>query len=68
MRYSLLLPLICLAVAGCVAVDGTPPRQTRTTYVTPATTTTYATPGPYGTTYVTTGPTSTTTTVVHSPY
>jgi hypothetical protein len=59
MRYSLLFPLVCLAVAGCVAVDGTPPRQTTTTtYVTPVPTTTYVTPGT----------SSTTTTTVRSPY
>jgi hypothetical protein len=65
MRYSLLLPLVFLAVTGCVAVDGTPPRQT-TTYVTPAPATTYTTPGPYGTTYVAPGTSRTTT--VGAPY
>ena len=40
MRYSLLLPLVILGLAGCVA----PP--TTTTYVTPATTTTYTTTTP----------------------
>jgi hypothetical protein len=35
MRYSPLLPLIFLAVTGCVAVEGTPPRQTTTTYENP---------------------------------
>ena len=34
MRYSLLLPLIFLGLAGCV-VDRTPPAPTTTTYVTP---------------------------------
>jgi hypothetical protein len=68
MRYSLLLPLASLAVTGCVAVEGTPPRQTTTTYVTPAPTRTYVTPGPYGSTYVAPGTSRTTTTTVGSPY
>jgi hypothetical protein len=68
MRHSLLLPLVFLAVSGCIAVESTPPHQTTTTYVTPPRTTTYVTPGPYGTTYVAPGTTSTNTTVVRSPY
>ena len=43
MRYSLLLPLIFLGLAGCV-VDRTP-APTTTTYVTPVPTTTYVSPG-----------------------
>lgn len=54
MRYSLLLPLIFLGLAGCVVANPAP-APTSTTYVTPATTsTTYATP-------------SSTTTVVRTP-
>ena len=44
MRYSLLLPLIFLGLAGCV-VDRTTPAPATTTYVTPAPTTTYVSPG-----------------------
>jgi hypothetical protein len=68
MRHSRLLPLVFLAVPGCIAVESTPPRQTTTTYVIPPRTTTYVTPEPYGTTYVAPGTTSPTTTVVRSPY
>jgi hypothetical protein len=66
MRYSLLLPLSLLGLAGCIVE--TPPRTT-TTYVTPAPTTTYVSPTPTVTyptaTYV--AP-ATPTTVYHTPY
>lgn len=67
MRYSLLLPLLFLIVSGCIGLEGSPPRQTTTTYETPPRTTTYVTPGS-GTPYVAPGTPGTTTTVVHSPY
>jgi hypothetical protein len=54
MRYSMLLPLVFLALAGCVVTNPTP--APTTTYVTPPTTT--------STTYTT--PTNTTT-VVRTP-
>ena len=51
MRYSLLLPLLLLGLAGCVVANPTP-TPTSTTYVTPPTT--YAAP-------------TSTTTVVRTP-
>ena len=45
MRYSLLLPLIFLGLAGCV-VDRTSPAPTTTTYVTPYRQPTYVSPCP----------------------
>jgi hypothetical protein len=54
MRCSMLLPLVFLALAGCVVANPAP-APTTTTYVAPPTTsTTYATP-------------TTTTTVVRTP-
>jgi hypothetical protein len=46
MRYSFLLPLIFLGLAGCVVANPAPaPAPANTTYVTPApTSTTYTTP------------------------
>jgi hypothetical protein len=43
MRYSLLLSVAFLGLAGCVATQNPGPQMTTTTY-TPATTTTYVTP------------------------
>ncbi len=44
MRYSLLIPLLMLGLAGCVVANPTP-APTSTTYVSPPTTsTTYTTP------------------------
>jgi hypothetical protein len=52
MRYSLLLPMIFLGLAGCVQTGQTPAPAT-TTYVTPAPTATYvATPSSTSTTTV----------------
>ena len=45
MRYSLLLPLIFLGLAGCVVDRTTPAPTATTTYVTPAPTATYVSPG-----------------------
>ena len=65
MRYSLLLPLIFLALSGCFGPGPDP----TTTYVTPARTTTYVTPT---TTYVTPATTyvtpTATTTVTRTQY
>jgi hypothetical protein len=79
MRYALLLPLLGLGLAGCVAP--TPPTTTTTTYhpattetvvsqpagaYTAPTTTTYVTPDTYmapGPTYLTPGTSSTTTVI-----
>jgi hypothetical protein len=65
MRYSLLLPLALLGLAGCVVQA--PPGPATTTYVTPVPTATIVTPPT--TTYVTpaySAP-STTTTVIRTP-
>ncbi len=63
MRYSWVLPLGLLSLAGCVIETPTP--RTTTTYVTPApATTTYVAPAPT-TTYVT--PAAPATTVIN-PY
>jgi hypothetical protein len=46
MRYSILLPVVFLGLAGCVATTPYPGPQTTTTTYTPATTTTYVTQAP----------------------
>ena len=57
MRTALLLPLICLGLAGCIDVHRSPPpAETSTTVVTPQPQATYVTPA-----------TPTTTTVVRTP-
>lgn len=62
MRYSYLLPLALLGLAGCVVET---PAPTRTTYVTPAPTATYVTPAPTATYVAPAVPT--TTTIVRGP-
>jgi hypothetical protein len=49
MRYSIIIPLACLALAGCV-VSTPAPTPVSTTYVTPPATATYVQPA--GTTTV----------------
>lgn len=63
MRYSLMLPLAFLGLAGCVQTGpAAAPAPITTTYVTPAPTATIVTAVPAGT-YVTPSSTSTTTVV-----
>jgi len=61
MRYTMLLPLVFLGLAGCV-VSTPAPAPVSTTYVTPAPTPTYVAPSA---TYV--SPASPTTTVIRTP-